>query len=311
MMAIAKQKTAEIQDILNRSYQLLQEGLVGEGFSYIVNGLSSATQNLAQEKIDNEVREECLQHPVAELVLQEPATRWSFQKPRGYSGDAILIDYMYRVKSCDVHDSYLGKELNGYFNLTPAVSSVRWRSNHIAQEIQKYQASKDSKISVLSVASGHLRELAYITDAAHKIDRFVCIDQDLESNKLVKSTYNQHHFLEVIDDSINYILKRKLIGQQFDFIYSAGLFDYLNDKVASRMIERLYEVLSPGGTMIIPNFLKDINEKVYMETFMKWNLIYRNDDDMIQLCSGLGINKDQIELYHDDMGNVVYLRVRK
>ncbi len=311
MMAIAKQKTAEIQLVLDKSYQLLQEGLVKEGLSYVMKALNKATQDLAQQTIDNEVREKCLQHPVAKLLLQEPVTRWSFQKPRGYSGDAVLIDYMYRLKSCAVNDSYLGKELNGYLSLTEAMSAVRWRSNHIAKEIQKVQSELGRKIDVISVASGHLRELAYIDNASSTINRFVCIDQDEQSNQLVRNTYNQHAFLEVIDESINHVLKRKLEGQQFDFIYSAGLFDYLNDKVASRMIEILYTNLRPGGTMIIPNFLKGINEKAYMETFMKWNLVYRNEEDMLRLCSPLDIPADKQSLYYDDMNRVVYLKIRK
>ena len=311
MMAIEKQKTSEIQSVLDKSYQLLQEGLVKEGLSYVMKALNEVTQELAQQTIDNEVREKCLQHPVAKLLLQEPVTRWSFQKPRGYSGDAVLIDYMYRLKSCAVNDSYLGKELNGYLSLTEAMSAVRWRSNHIAKEIQKVQSELGRKIDVISIASGHLRELAYIDNASSTINRFVCIDQDEQSNQLVRNTYNQHAFLEVIDESINHVLKRKLEGQQFDFIYSAGLFDYLNDKVASRMIEILYTNLRPGGTMIIPNFLKGINEKAYMETFMKWNLIYRNKEDMIRLCSPLDIPADKQSLYYDDMNRVVYLKIRK
>jgi len=310
-MAIEKQKTQELQSVLNKSYQLLSEGLVSEGFSYVVQGLHESTLDLAQETIDTEVREECLQHPIAKILLQEPVTRWSFQKPRGYSGDAELIDYMYRVKSCGANDSYLGKELNSYITVTSVASSVRWRSNHIAESIRYFQQNAGRKISVLSVASGHLRELAYIQNADSKISRFLCIDQDTQSNKLVRSTYNQHAFLEVIDESIVYLLKNRLEGQQFDFIYSAGLFDYLDDKVASKMIERLYSILRPGGTLIIPNFLKGITEKAYMDTFMKWNLIYRDEEDMKRLSKGLQLNSAQQSLYQDDMRNVIYLKITK
>jgi len=301
----------QVQNVLDKSYQLLNQGLVKEGFSYVVTELNNVTKNLSQEKIDTEIREECLQHPVAKLLLQEPITRWSFQKPRGYSGDAVLIDYIYRLKPCTVADSYIGRELNGLIEHTGSSHAVRWRSNHVAEEIQKLQSKLDRKIDVISVASGHLRELAYISEANTKINRFVCIDQDEQSNQVVRNTYSHHPFVEVIDQSINHVLKRKLDGQEFDFIYSSGLFDYLNDKVASKMIEILYTNLRPGGTMIIPNFLKGITEKAYMETFMKWNLIYRDEEDMQRLCASLNLSPNQKELYYDDMKRVVYLRITK
>ena len=242
-------------------------------------------------------------------MLQDPMTKWAFQKPRGYSGDAVLIDYMYRLKSCGIEDSYIGRELHGELSLAGSVSAVRWRANHIAKEIEKFQQKMGRKIDVISVASGHLRELAYINNANEKINRFVCIDQDKQSNHVVRKAYSHLPFMEIIDDSINYIYKRKLEGQEFDFIYSSGLFDYLNDKLASRMIEVLYSNLREGGQMIIPNFLKGIQEKAYMETFMKWNLIYRNEEDMRILCSTLEIPSDKKEIYYDDMNRVVYLKL--
>lgn len=304
-------QTPTVTSVLDRSYQLIQEGLVGHGFRHLVSELNEATIELDQKTIDTVVREECLQHPVAKLLLQEPITRWSFQKPRGYSGDAVLIDYIYRHKTCTTDDTYLGKELHGHITLAGSTSAVRWRSNHVAEEIQKLQTKLDRKLDVISVASGHLRELAYISDASDKINRFVCIDQDEQSNQEVRNTYSQHSFLEVIDQSINHVLKRKLEGQEFDFIYSSGLFDYLNDKVASKMIEILYSNLRPGGTMIIPNFLKGITEKAYMDTFMKWNLIYRDAEDMKRLSASLNLNYDQQEIYYDDLKKVVYLKITK
>lgn len=311
MMTTTITQTTEVQQVLDRSYELLSNGLVSEGFNFTVDHLHEATKNLPQKTIDTVVREECLQHPVAKLFLQEPITRWSFQKPRGYSGDAALIDYIYKNKSCHADDTYLGKELNCFMSLGAPCTAVRWRSNHVAQEISKLQETLGRKIDVISVASGHLRELGYIPEAESKINRYVCIDQDKQSNQLVRSTYNNYPFLEVIDESINYVLKRKLANQQFDFIYSSGLFDYLNDKIASKMIEILYTNLRPGGTMIIPNFLKGIKEKAYMETFMKWNLIYRDEADMERLCEGLNLPVTQKELYYDDMKSVVYLKIRK
>jgi len=282
-----------------------------EGYTHLVSQLDKLTRDLPQSTIDTTIREECLQHPLAKVFLQEPITKHSYQKPRGYSGDAVLIDYLYGLKAYPASISYVGRELHHQLSNAGSSRAVRWRVHHIASLISSASEKANQKIDIFSVASGHLRELAYLEDAESKINRLVCLDQDDQSNEEVRANYNHHAFLEIIDQSINHVLKRKMEGQAFNLVYSTGLFDYLNDKVASRMLEILYGNLKPGGTMIIPNFLKGIPEKAYMETFMKWNLIYRDEEDMVRLCAPLNLPVHKIKLYRDPMERVVYLKIEK
>src|SRR5581483_5573244 len=41
------------------------------------------------------VSEHCLKHPLRRLLHQDPLTWRSFHKPRGYAGDAAMLDYIY------------------------------------------------------------------------------------------------------------------------------------------------------------------------------------------------------------------------
>ena len=41
------------------------------------------------------LREQIQSHPVRALIHEDPMTRRSFEKPRGYAGDAVLLDYIY------------------------------------------------------------------------------------------------------------------------------------------------------------------------------------------------------------------------
>ena len=108
-----------------------------------------------------------------------------------------------------------------------------------------------------------------------------------------------------------HIIKGGFSEQRFDFVYSAGLFDYLNDKLASKLIDKLYHSVSSGGTLLIPNFAPGLLEQGYMETFMDWKLIYRNEEQMIQLALDAGIDINNIHLYRDPMFNVIYMEMRK
>jgi len=94
-------------------------------------------------------------------------------------------------------------------------------------------------------------------------------------------------------------------------VYSAGLFDYLNEKLAAKLIQKLYSNVAEGGMLLVPNFAKGILEQAYMDIFMDWKLIYRNENDMIRLSQLAGIPKEKVNLYRDPMCNVIYMRMER
>jgi len=95
-------------------------------------------------------------------------------------------------------------------------------------------------------------------------------------------------------------------------VYAAGLYDYLADNVAQALTERMFTMTKPGGCMLIPNFAPQLRERAYMETFMDWYLIYRDEHDMAQLLSRIDPNYiESYDIYPDPHGSVVYLLVKK
>jgi hypothetical protein len=99
-------------------------------------------------------------HPVHTLLLESPFTRRAYSKPRGYAGDAVMMDLIYG-KACPAEDlSPLGGILYGYEFDSPCFQSVRTRRAILAREIDDV-ASPGRQARVLSLASGHLRELEW------------------------------------------------------------------------------------------------------------------------------------------------------
>jgi extracellular factor (EF) 3-hydroxypalmitic acid methyl ester biosynthesis protein len=39
----------------------------------------------------------------------------------------------------------------------------------------------------------------------------------------------------------------------YDFVYCAGLFDYLSDRICRRLLEVFYDLLAPGGLLVATN----------------------------------------------------------
>ncbi len=250
----------------------------------------------------------CKIHPIKSILLQDPYTRRSAQKPRGYSGDAALIDYIYKIAAPSPTDSFLGREIFWSFMDSPACKSVRWRAKHLAEKIEENYQNKKTPLYVFAIASGHLRELHFVED----LSNFYALDQDPLSIEEARRSLSEIK-IDFITDSILSLIKRSVkINQPLDFIYSAGLFDYLNDKLARKLLTATFDLLAPGGSMLIANFAPGLTEQAYMEAFMDWHLIYRNESEMEALLKEIPHTEiDSIKMYRDPMGNVVYMEVRR
>jgi extracellular factor (EF) 3-hydroxypalmitic acid methyl ester biosynthesis protein len=89
-----------------------------------------------------------------------------------------------------------------------------------------------------------------------------------------------------LNESVRTMLATRNLELQwgrFDFIYSMGLFDYLTPPVAAAVLKKLYELLSPGGEMVIGNFHVSNPSRYYMEYWLDWVLYYRSESDFKEL----------------------------
>jgi hypothetical protein len=101
------------------------------------------------------------QHRVYALMLQDPYTLRATQKPRGYPGDALLLDFVYRhplIERDVQQSSALGKRIYEYTGVdSPPAMAVRNRRDLIASILRSAAGSASIRL-VLAFACGHLRE---------------------------------------------------------------------------------------------------------------------------------------------------------
>ncbi len=251
---------------------------------------------------------------LCELLHQDPMTKRACDKPRGYAGDAVMMDYLYGIYSSAEADSgatEIGRRIFRYVQRRDAAQAVRFRREHIAGLIDQ-AASQIDDASVLAVASGHLRE-AELSKAvsAGALSRFVAFDVDAESIAEVYASYSKLG-VETVHGSVRHLLSRKHQLGQFNLVYASGLYDYLANNVAQALTARLFELTAPGGTLLIPNFSPCVSDRAYMECFMDWHLIYRDEYDMNKLLAHIdGSEIANCDIYADPAGTVVYISVRK
>ncbi|PZM08764.1 methyltransferase [Rhizobium tubonense] len=253
-------------------------------------------------------------HPVSDFFLEDPFTRWSFEKPRGYSGDAHLLDFIYghaRVSEAIERASPRGRALYDYTREAPSSVAVRERRDLLTRHIDEIAIGRGPDTEILTIAAGHLREAERSTALQSRmIKRWVALDQDPESIGSIAKDF-AGTCVEAIDGSVRGLLTGRHSLGQFDFIYAAGLYDYLSFGVAVKLTERCLQMLKPGGVFLFANFSNDVAVDGYMETFMNWALLLRSESDMWDIIAAVdGREAFDASVHFGANRNIVYGIVR-
>jgi hypothetical protein len=256
----------------------------------------------------------CLRHPLKELIHQDPFTHRAFTKPRGYAGDALMLDYIYSKEERWPPPAMTGPFARPIFDFTtsaPASAGVRARREFIAHLLDNL-AEETPRPHVLSIAAGHLRE-ALLSSAIkrRKLGRLVALDSDKESLAEVSRSYG-FYGVEVFPASFRVMLTGKAELGQFDLVYSTGLFDYLPQAVAQQLTAAMFQMLKPRGRLLVANFLPEIRDVGYMESYMDWKLIYRTRQEMLDVAARVpeGSLRD-IRLFSEENRNILFLQLTK
>jgi extracellular factor (EF) 3-hydroxypalmitic acid methyl ester biosynthesis protein len=263
------------------------------------------------------VQDICQPHPLFKLFQQDPMTRRCFEKPRGYAGDAVMLDFIYDRKTgiqID-HTNVVGQEVFQAVVTVPTCGSVNYRRYVIAKAIDESAVTKTRPINILSLACGHARELELSKALANgKVNKVIACDQDETSLQMVRERYSNAPVEAKKLTVKDFVGSRGAIQEigTFDMVYSMGLYDYLEERLATRLTQKLFEYVAPGGRLLIANFHADNYATGYMEAFMDWKLIYRTDKEMRALA--MEIDKSQIakiKQFKDPFGNVAYLQIER
>jgi extracellular factor (EF) 3-hydroxypalmitic acid methyl ester biosynthesis protein len=99
-------------------------------------------------------------------------------------------------------------------------------------------------------------------------------------------------------------------GEGEDFIGCSGLFDYLREPLAQRLLLEMYRRLAPGGRLAIGNAIGPDAEFWSPEMVLDWHMIYRTDEQMRALAALLPAEA-QVEVREESGGAYYFLIVRR
>ena len=242
-------------------------------------------------------------------------------KPRGYAGDAEMMQMLYENR-------YLGhyvfnKLLHKHPCEQPAAQAVRNRRVLVAQKLRETRArlGPNKPISALSIACGPAWELqdAIASPEDAQLLRFTLLDQDpaaltsaQDCVRRIEASRDVSLEVRYLQDSVRTMLRTPRIGEkfgQFEYVYSMGLFDYLTPPVARAVLSTTYEMLAPGGTMVVGNYHVSNPNQNYMAYWMDWVLYYRTEEEFLGLASGL--SGATASILFDDSRCQMFLQIDK
>jgi hypothetical protein len=238
---------------------------------------------------------------VTSLVYGAPFVRRALDKPLGYAGDFEMMTQVYKNEPMGA--TYFDKCVHLYCIRAPSGYAVRNRREYLIRKMRAIcqRTPVDKPIKVFALASGPASEISKFIETAPEFHgrpiEFTCIDQDLESLKYAQRqvrsterTFNSGYSFKFIHQAIRNLIKNGCPENDYDLIYSAGMFDYLTDMSAKISGKKLSEYLKPGGQLVIGNFSDTTPIAPFMDYVVDWKLIYRNPETLLKLYGDLGTN---------------------
>ena len=252
------------------------------------------------------------EHPLLGVLRTDPFTERAYSKPRGYAGDAVMMDYIYGYGVDQFAQlPEVGRRVFDYCTANAAPQAVRFRRQLLAETIDAAAARLSRPADVVALAAGHLREVDLSRAARAGRANITAIDQDEESLNVVRADYGRYG-VRTMNGSVRRIIAGRLRLDPCDLAYSAGLYDYLPAAAATRLTAIMFDALRPGGQLLVANFLPNIFDLGYMEGVLDWQLIYRDDAEMRTLLGEIDAREvSTLAQVHDPLDNITFLTVTK
>lgn len=245
------------------------------------------------------------QRALMPLLTPCPMHRRAYEKPLGYAGDYRLMELI--QDPALEGDSLYGRFLHFVGRNYTLAETVRLRGE-VASDAIRRVLRLDRPVRIASLACGPAIELqrvfAELPPRKHKVE-LVMIDQDEDAlgrcHQRLLGILNARPdsgliTMSTLQFSIRQIVLPKPGAEQklvqtdlhsFDLVYSMGLYDYIQQKLARAITAALWKMLGSSGRMLIGNLVRVPDSSWMMEYATEWNLIYRDRAQMLDLAADL------------------------
>ena len=272
---------------------------------------------------DAAVHRSFVQSALHPLLLRAPFVYRTFAKPLGYAGDYEMVNQIINDPQQGISTYF--QIVNAQFLQAAVAEAHRNRIETLVDYLSRAAAlaeQEQRQVSVLNVGCGPAVEIErFISRHPNPgLLSFTLVDFSVETLEYTRSrleaaalTRGQKVSIQCVHESVHDLLKRAVrpeVGKRnelFDIVYCAGLFDYLSDKVCTRLLQYFVQKSRPGGRVLVTNVHSSNPQIGVMEHVLEWHLIYR-DEAMLE--SVLPLPREATTIYTDVTGVNVFAEFR-
>jgi extracellular factor (EF) 3-hydroxypalmitic acid methyl ester biosynthesis protein len=318
-LGVQSQPKSKLDESERKVLQALQEPVLHNLTSLFEKFEELVSKIEKESKWSHSLYARRLLHP---LVLSAPFMRRTFEKPLGYAGDYEMVNMMARDPFQG--SSIFAKILNAFFLNTPPVVAHRNRIDSLTQQLhfEAYRtAVKGRATRVFNLGCGPALEIQRflpLSPLAENVE-FTLLDFNKETVEHTQTTLSQikdKHgcggTILILKKSVAQLLKdNSQFGRStYDFVYCAGLFDYLPDSACEKLVELFYDLAAPGGLVLVSNVHVNNPSHGWMEYMVDWHLVYRSAAQMKAILPSR-VPKEQTRILAEPTGVNIFAEIRK
>lgn len=274
------------RDVLDAALHALHRGEVRAALDALAADLALLRRSGTPEAWDAAIRE-ARAHELREVLHRDPFTYRCYAKPRGYCPDGPALDYVLRARHLAVPSADLVARLHQWATRGQAARALHFRRDSIAREVEACAGRTPQPARVLAAGASSLRECDRIGGfALGRIARLVAFDADAQNLEAARRDYPAlpivpHH------GSVRELVDGPRAFGDMDLVWCSGLLETLPDPAAAGLVRGLFDMLAPGGTLVLTQFLPTLGEAAFLEAYMDWKMAYRGQAGIFSLVREL------------------------
>ena len=225
----------------------------------------------------------------------------------------------------------LGNAMDAFFQAQAAPCAVRNRYRDIADQIVKRSADRPNghPLRILSFGSGPGQEICWSMDkmSAGQIENLDVTLLDIDPLALEfcrgKICPSEAGMADAPTPLPSLTTTRVNLGRfprlkklhatlgKFDFVYCAGLFDYLPEDQFVEHLKTLWNLVDDKGTLLAFNFSDDNSSRPYMEWIGNWYLLHRSAEQLRNLAQQANLDGCHSTIQSEAEGVNLFLRCQR